>query len=230
VAKQRDVSTEAWRARARAAVLYVCGLVALGWLGCGDTLAGAGAPVPVDEEPEDAETLERAWDASTVDADGAGGRLEGGGPAPGLSVLDASAAPWNLCTSPEDMRGVQASSVAQLRCEAAACVARSLRIGLTSMLDDQAALRCIDEEAPTLSALSSPCQTCFAAVALCAPRACVQLLGGASNACLADGLPSTQFSACELPSAPSAACATCQRDNCEAAFIACSGLMEDVQP
>ena len=189
--------------------------------GCGEE--GTGAERARDLEPADAAPGEAAPKHALSLDGGALAQADTGAegePAP----LEAGApAAQGACASETD-RAVVLSLDEQLSCEGAACVARNLRIGLPSGIDAEGTALCVREQAPNLARLSGDCQACFVRISLCAPESCVALLGGESNACGGSSVPSPDFASCSAPSTPEPACADCQKERCQAEFIACSGI------
>ncbi len=137
---------------------------------------------------------------------------------------DGGASPEGACVNVADMAVFGARSVAQLACEGAACAGKNINL-FPPGIEEAGTSACVAEEAPHLKALSPVCQQCFVGITLCVPQRCVSLLGGSSDACsMGASLPNTDFANCDAPAAPSAACAACQMESCEEAFVSCSGL------
>lgn len=130
----------------------------------------------------------------------------------------------DACLNDADQAILADLSVAQLACEGAACAGKNIDIANIG-IDEAKTATCVSSEAPNLKNLTPACQECFVGITLCVPKSCVMLLGGSSDACsMGLSLPNTDFAMCDSPAAPSDACNQCQMDNCEAAFVACSGI------
>lgn len=165
-------------------------------------------------------------DDASISADGSSADAGPAAAQGAATEADAQAATEGACTGGADQAVLAEAPVPRLSCEGGVCIARNLQIGLSSStIDESGARSCLADEAPMLKRLSPACRACFLQISLCAPESCVSLLGGASNACLGDGLPSTDFASCNQPPAPTPPCATCQAP-CRTAFVRCSGLPE----
>lgn len=201
-------------------------VLALGWAGCGEQGTSSEPMRELDRVPDEA-----AADVSPREAG-----------APETAPLDAGPIPIDsgaveeprsrdgelpiakgACAGESD-RAAVAELGEQLSCEGAACVARNLKLAIPASIDAEATALCVREQAPNLARLSSGCQACFVRTSLCVPESCVALLGAGSNACGSGGVPSSDFERCSAPAAPSAACADCQTQRCQAEFVACSGI------